>query len=145
MRSSLLLLIAFPLLFSCNKVDVSPKEKTTVETQVPTSTTAQSPLVGNYTKLADDDSSRPMPFMSQLIFVDDTHQLVLRDKTVDLLYTGNPTYIATQQDFPYTPDGIARVEMKESADQTSCRINISYWSKDPKNGTYTVGATYRKN
>ena len=145
MRSLLLSLIAFPLLFSCNNVDVSPKEKTTVETQKPTTNTAQSPLVGNYVKLADDDSSQPMPSVSQLVFIDDTHQLILRDQVVDLLYTGNPTYISTQQDFPYTPGGIARVEIGGLADQTTYRINISYWAKDAKNGTYTLGATYRKN
>src|SRR5688572_7445429 len=110
MRSLLLLLIAFPLLISCDKVDVSPKEKTTVESQVSTSTEAQSPLVGNYIKLKDDNSSNPLPTTSQLVFVDNTHQLILRDQVVNLLYTGNPKYIATQQDFSYTPNGIASVE-----------------------------------
>jgi hypothetical protein len=143
MRSLLLLLIAFPLLISCDKVDVSPKEKTTVESNISTST--QSPLVGNYIKVRDDNNLNSLPTTSQLVFVNNTHQLILRDQVIDLLYTGNPKYIATQQDFPYTPNGIAGVEMIESADQTTYRINITYWGKDASNINYITGATYKKN
>lgn len=148
MKSSLLLLLAFPILVSCNTPQVAPKEKTSVEPTQPSEQITRSPMVGQYVKI-NIESNIFLPGVIDIAFVEERHQLLLNEGRFEIVSTGNAAYLHTKQDLAFAPRSIKSVEiihdwqLSTSGDDTY-RLILTYWGNESQSQTIEHTATYKK-
>jgi hypothetical protein len=148
MKSSLLLLIAFPVLVSCNTPDVAPKEKTKVEAPQTGGSYTQSPMVGHYVKISNE-SSLFLPKTIDIEFVEKSHQILLNENAFELAYTGNAAYLRSSQDLAFAPRSLKSVEIlhdwqRATTGDDTYRVVVTYWGNDIQSQTTSWAAEYKK-
>ena len=148
MKSSLLLLIAFPILVSCNTPEVAPKEKTSVEAPQAGSSTTQSPMVGQYVKISSE-SNIFLPKTIDIEFVEKSHQILLKEGAFELISTGNAAYLHSKQDLAFAPRSVQRVEIihdwqLSTSGEDTYRLIITYWGNDIQSQPTKQAADYKK-
>ncbi|MDO1449767.1 hypothetical protein Q0590_26045 [Rhodocytophaga aerolata] len=148
MKSSLLLLIAFPILVSCNTPEVAPKEKTSVESPQAGSSITQSPMVGQYVKISPE-SNIFLPKTIDIEFVEKSHQILLKEGAFELISTGNAAYLHSKQDLAFAPRSIKSVEIihdwqLSTSGEDTYRLILTYWGNDIQSQPTKQVADYKK-
>jgi hypothetical protein len=148
MKYSLLFLIAFPALVSCNTPDVSPKEKTSVESPLIISSYTQSPMVGHYVKVSNE-SNIFLPNFIDITSLEQSSQILLNEGIFEIISTSNPAHLHNKEDLAFVSGGVKSVEIIHDWQLTTTgedlyQLIITYWGNDMQSQPIISTANYKK-